>query len=235
MSQMPANAPMMPAGGAPTGLVQTWIKAFTSPNEATYAAIANSPNAKASSAYLWVFLTSLLPAFFAVAISQVRTQLLLGSENRSWGGVAIAVLCGTPIGAAIGTGILALFVAIVQWIAKMFGGKGNFEQLSYAFGAAIAPAQLVSAVLVLLGAIPLVGLCFSLVSFFLGLYLLYLYVVATKAVNQFDWGPAAGSVLIPVAAIFLVCACVVAIGGAVLGESIRQVFNQINQSLPTSP
>ena len=52
MSDQMSNAPMMP--GAPTSFVQMWINALTKPSEHTYAEIAASPNAKATTAFLWV-------------------------------------------------------------------------------------------------------------------------------------------------------------------------------------
>jgi len=49
--------------------------------------------------------------------------------------------------------LFAIGVALIQWIAKMFGGRGTFEQLAYTFGAIQAPFYLISAVFALLGAI----------------------------------------------------------------------------------
>jgi hypothetical protein len=214
---------------------QTWVRALTQPNESTYAEIASSPNAKATTAYLWVFLSSLVASFFSL----VFQQFVIGSRlsqagfgnNRGFGAIAITVICGTPIAAAIGTGIFALVVALIQWIAKMFGGRGTYDQLAYVYAAIGVPYSLISSVFILLSAIPYVGICFRLILGLAGLYILILQIMAVKAVNQFGWGPAVGSVLLPAFVLVILCVCV--FGGLfiLMGPAIRQVFQQINQSL----
>jgi hypothetical protein len=101
--------------------------------------------------------------------------------------------------------VFAIFMAVVQWIAKMFGGKATNDQLAYTVAAVVAPYSLVSAVLVLLSAIPYVGFCFNIVVGLGGLYVLVLQLMSIKAVNRFGWGPAIASYFIPGLAIFLVC------------------------------
>lgn len=148
------------------------------------------------------------------------------------GSTLITAICGAPVAAVISTVLFAVFVGIVQFIAKMFGGRGNFDQLAYAIAAILAPFYLLSGVLGLLGAIPYVGFCFGLVGLIASLYVLVLEVMAVKGVNQFGWGQDAGSVLLP----FLALACCFAVGifGLVqmLGPGISDVFDSINQSLP---
>ena len=113
----------------------------------------------------------------------------------------------------------------------MFNGRGSYNQLAYAFGAILAPYMLVSSVLTLLSAIPYVGFCFSAIAGIAGIYILVLEIMAVKGVNQFGWGAAIGSLLIPVLAIVFLCACLVAVTLALLGPVMGDVFNGINQSL----
>ena len=140
----------------------------------------------------------------------------------------IATICGAPIAAVILTVVFAVFVGIVQFIAKMFGGTGTFDQLAYAIGAVVAPYYLISGLLALLSAIPYVGFCFGLLGLIALLYVIVLEVMAVKGVNQFGWGQAAGSVLIP----FFALACCIAAGIAglvsVLGPALQDAFEQIN-------
>jgi hypothetical protein len=231
-----SNTPIM-QGGSPS-FIQTWINAITKPNEQTYAEMAASPQAKATTAFLWVFIGALIE-FFVVFLVQgaVMRQMLeqrgLGA-NLPTGGLGltlITLICGAPIAAVMAVVLFAIDVALVQWIAKMFGGRGTFEQLAYTFGAIQAPFYLISAVFALLGAIPFVGFCFRIVIGLAGLYILVLAILAVKGVNQFGWGPAVGSALIPGAALLLVCCCVVFAGLALTGAAIGNVFNSINQSL----
>jgi len=226
------SAPMM-AGGS-TSFIQTWINAITKPNEQNYAEIAASPKAKATTAFLWVFIGALIEFFvtFLVQGAAMRTMMeQRGLGQNLPGGGLIALICGAPIAAVVTVVFFAIGVALIQWIAKMFGGRGTFDQLAYTFGAIQAPFYLVSAVFSVLAAIPFVGFCFRIVLGLAGLYILFLVIMATKAINQFGWGQAAGAVLIPGAVVFLICCCVVGVGMALSGAAIGNIFNTINQSL----
>lgn len=224
-----------PAGMA--GWFSVWIAAVTKPKEQTFVDMANSGNAKATTAYIWVFISSLVSFFLAslvqgAAMRQVMQQY--GMDSQAGGGIGTTLLtaiCGAPIAAVISVVVFAVVVAIVQFIAKMFGGKGTFDQLAYTLAAISTPFALISGVLTLLSAIPLVGLCFSVVSLVAGLYVLVLEVIAVKAVNQFGWGQAAGSLLLP---FFVLCCCLsVGVIGVmqILGPQISETFNQINNNL----
>jgi hypothetical protein len=114
----------------------------------------------------------------------------------------------------------------------MFGGRGTFDQLAYAIAAIVTPFYFVSGLITLLSAIPYAGFCFGLVGFGLAIYVLVLQVMAVKGVNQFGWGPAIGSLLLPVLAI--ACCVSVAIGGALslMGPQLRDIFNSITTPVP---
>ncbi len=77
--------------------------------------------------------------------------------------VGCRVICGSSISSGNQTVFFAIGVAIIQWIAKMFGGKGTFDQLAYTFAAISVPYSLISAVFILLSAIPFVGFCFRMI------------------------------------------------------------------------
>lgn len=238
MTESMPNTPMTP-GDSPS-IFQTWIDALTKPNERTFAEMTASPKAKATTAYIWVFVGALIELFFTLLVQgtvvrQALEQQGLGG-NLPGGGLgvsAISLICGAPIGAVIVVIFFAIFVALVQWIAKMFGGHGTFDQLAYAFGAIAAPFYLIASVFILLSAIPYVGFCFRLILSLAGLYVLALEIMATKGVNQFNWGPAVGSVLIPIVAVFLVCCCLIFGASAVFGAAFSQYFKQFQQGLGT--
>jgi hypothetical protein len=236
-NQISSNAPMMQDNS--TGpFYHTWVKALTKPNESTYAEIAGSPNAKATTAYLWVFLSSLVASFFSLLVQQLTVGSRLSQAGfgdsqfgNGFGTIAITVICGAPIAAAIGTMFFALIVALIQWIAKMFGGRGTNDQLAYVYAAIGVPYSLISSIFILLAAIPYVGICFNVILGLAGLYVLVLQIMAVKAINQFGWGPALGSVLLPGVGLVIVCGCL--FGGlfVLMGPAIKEVFQQINQSL----
>jgi hypothetical protein len=244
MQMSNANVPA-PSSGGSRPFYQIWIDALTKPNEQTYADIASSPNAKATTAYIWVFIGYLVEFFLTALVSSARTASLrnmfeqygMGNGGGALGGgggivtTLVAAVCGGPILAVIATLFFAIGTALIQWVAKMFKGQGTNDQLVYAFAAISAPYAIVAGVLSLFAAIPFVGLCFNIVLALAGIYILVLTIMATKAVNRFGWGEAAGSVLIPFAVIFLVCCCLVAIASAAMGAAFKDIFQQIQSGL----
>ena len=230
MNEQP-NAPMLP--DRPQPMFRTWIDALTKPREETYAQIAASPQAKTGTALLWVFVASLIQSFIVFLMQGVLMNRMMqgsGFENQMGTGLA-GVLCGAPVFAAISVVLFAAFTGVVQWIAGLFGGRGSFEKLVYVLAAITVPFTLISALLTLLSAIPFVGLCFGLVSLLAALYVLYLEVMAVKAVNQFDWGKAAASLLLPVLVLFC-CVFVFAFGlASMLGPQLQDILNEVNPNL----
>jgi hypothetical protein len=236
-----SNAPI--ELGKPEPFYQIWLKALTQPVEKTFSEIAASPHAKQGTAYLWLFLAGLVNSIVTLGLQGVtmrRLQEYIPPEAANIFGPAqisgtglVGVICGAPITALFGVLFFAVGVALIQWIAKMFGGSGDFNRMVYTFACIAAPLNLVSAVLSLFAAIPFVGILFGLVSFVVAIYGLFLSVLAVKAVNQFGWGAALGSVLLPWAVFICLCACVIIVSLAILGPMIGNVFSTINQSLGT--
>ena len=234
MPPPPAPPSPMMEPAAPTPFFQVWMNAITKPNEATYAQMASSPNAKATPAFLWIFLVSLVQSFVLYLVQGSVFRRMLEQQgvsnqlpNQGFGGTLIGLICGAPISAVISVVAFAVATALIQWIAKMFGGRGTFDQLAYIFGAIAAPAALVTTVLTLLTGIPFVGACFGIISFLVAIYVLVLEIMATKAVNGFGWGQAAGSVLIPGAVLLLLCCCLAFGIATLVGASVGNVFSQL--------
>ena len=221
MNEM-SNVPMPES--RPETVLQIWGKALTKPNEQTFVEIASSPNAKATTAYIWMFVAGLIQ-FFLTSLVQSRVisnqleQLGMNAGNFGNQGImstAITAICGAPIAAAVSTLFFAIGVFIVQWLAKMFGGRGTSDQLAYSMAAISAPYSIIAGVLGLFAAIPFVGLCFSAILTIAGIYVFVLNVMAVKGVNQISWGAAIGSLLIPALVIGLLCACVIGLSAATL-------------------
>ncbi|CAG1015579.1 hypothetical protein ANAEL_05302 [Anaerolineales bacterium] len=244
------NTPVIPSSpqpSGPAGWLSVWIKAVTQPKEQTFVDITEHPDAKAKTAYIWVFIAGTLSGIIqaiTMAISAATgavspLQQIPGMEQyipqgTGGGGVGatfIGGLCASPLAGLLYVVFFALFVAIIQWIAKLFGGTGTYEKLLYAFAAIFVPFTLVSSLFVLLSAIPFVGLCTWIISLILGIYALVLYVTAVKAVNRFSWGQAIGALLIPLVVVLIVCACIVIGSLTLLAPMIGNVFNDINQGL----
>lgn len=234
----PTNAPMLPPPLGVSEWVSVWRDAITRPSDTTFARIAQMPNAKSTTAFLWVFLGSLAGSLLALPAQGVMMSQLMrsmGLEEQGFpaaGGGIMTVLCGAPIGAVISVVVFAILVGIVQVLARMFGGRGTFDQLAYAIGAIVTPFYLVSGVLSLLSAIPFAGFCFGLLGFAVAIYVLVLEVMAVKGVNQFGWGQAIGSLLLPVLAI--ICCIAVAVGAllSVVSPQLMEIFNSITTPMP---
>lgn len=230
------GAPMVKAESG--SFFSTWIRAITKPNESTYAGIAESPKARAGTAALWVFICSFAPALVSVLVSGGQLSQALaqaGVDVEQFGGglgaALINFLCITPVAAVVGVAGFLISTALMQWIARMFGGKGSFDQMAYTLGAITAPAMLVSALLALPSAIPFLGLLVVGVSGLFSLYVLVLQVMAIKGVHRFGWGAAIGSFFIPGLAILLVCCCILVIVVSITGLALGDVWSTINQSL----
>ena len=236
----PANAPMLPPPSGVSEWVSVWRDALTRPSDLTFARLAQSPNAKATTALLWVFLGSLVNFFVAFLVQGAVINRMMqnpefgGQAFPSAGGGLLGVICGAPVAAIIQVVLFAIVIGIVQLLARMFGGRGTFDQLAYAIAAIVTPFYFISSVLTLLAAIPVpfVGLCFGLIGFAAALYVLVLEVMAVKGVNQFGWGQAIASMLLPVVAI----ACCISLGfiglAQMLGPQLNEIFNSIMTPIP---
>jgi hypothetical protein len=234
-----SNIPMSsePAGFA--GWISTWIMAVTKPNEQTFATLAEHPDAMSNSrAFTWVFLAGTVSAIVSGllgAIAQVAgfapqtpglAELFGGNANRGVGFALGLSICSSPVVGALGVLFFAIGVGVIQWVAKMFKGTGTFSQLAYVMAAVSVPFTLVSSILTPFNSIPFVGLCFSGLSGLLGIYALVLEIMAVKGVNKFDWGQAAGSVLLP--GLLLICCAVVFISSmAAMGLAIGDTFKNL--------
>ncbi len=225
-------------------MLETWIAAFTKPNENTFVEIISQRGATTSKAFLWIFLASLLSSFSSLIAQSFNMKGLGGLRDilppefareipmslPSSIGFG-TIICGTPIFAIIGIVFFAIGVALTLWSAKLFGGTGSFDKLAYAFSAIAVPSSAISAVLALLGAIPFVGILTGLASFGLSIYVFVLDIFAVKAVNKIDTGKAIGAILLPgiLFAVFI-CCCIV-LAALVTGPLLGNVVSEIQQGI----
>jgi hypothetical protein len=227
MNELP-NEPVPEA--RPDSVFQIWTRALTKPNEQTYAALASSPRATATTAYLWMFIASLIQFFLSTLVQKqmMNNFRLYGLDLGQFGGrsgigaLLIGLVCIAPVLAALSTLMFAIMTAIMQWLARMFGGTGTYDQLAYALAAIAAPLTILGGILGLFGAIPYVGLCFGLIGLLVGIYILVLQLMAIKGVNHIGWGGAIGAYFIPILVIGFLCACLTGISFAALIPVLRQ-------------
>jgi hypothetical protein len=127
----------------------------------------------------------------------------VGVDFGSLLGMLGLMVCAAPFGAASGVGFAALWTALLQWIARLFGGTGDFNALFNAFAAYSAPMSIISSIF---GAIPIPAVS-GCIAAIIGIYNLVLSVIAVQAINRFGYGKAAATVLIPFA-LLLTCCCI---------------------------
>ena len=249
MEQMPSNTPVMESKPGPAGWLPVWIKAVTKPYEQTFVDITEHPDVSSKTAYIWVFIAGTISGIIQAFSTTIRMATGVGSQlqqipgleqylpQTTGGGGSVGVsliggLCASPLAGLFSVIFFALFAAVIQWIAKLFGGTGTYEKLLYALAAITVPFTIVSSLFILLSVIPYVGICTGVISIGLAIYSLVLQIMAVKAVNRFGWGQATGSVFLPGCVIFIFCACVVFGGLMLLGPVIRDTFEGINTFAP---
>lgn len=215
-------------------MIQTWMNVLTHPGEAAFQEEQHHPQAKLSTAIIWVAISGVVAAIFngigaligGGAMSGTMQSILSNPDippemrdmigqyaGAAGGGGFFAAFCGalilTPIVFLIVSGIL--FV-----IAKMFGGDGEFEEQTYLLSTFGAPLTMVNAVI---GIVPILGACLGLL---IGLYQLVLATMAIKVSHNLDTAKAVMVVLVPVVVIFLCFICIFAVAlislGAVFGS-----------------
>lgn len=237
------NVPMLPEPAGVSAWFSTWMDAITKPNEQTYAALAERPDAQTNNrAFLWIFLAGTVAAIISGILQAIlqaagfAPQLpglsqFAGNASRSVVGSLGIALCTAPISGAIATLFFAIFVGIVQWAAKMFGGTGTFSRLAYTMAAIYVPISLVSSVIAPFSTLGAAAYCAGPLSLLLGLYALALNVMAVKGVNRFGWGQAIGSYFIPLLALCIICSCIAFGLASVLGLALGDAFNQFNPNV----
>jgi pilus assembly protein Flp/PilA len=203
---------------------ETWIKALTQPSEASYAEIANDPEATPRRAYTWIFISSLIGYIIYMFVSSLLGTNMIG--ERVLGSLVAAVLCGAPIGGLLAVLGIMINAGISQLIASALGGTGTYSKLVYAVAAYTAPLSLIS---FFLGIIPYVN-CLALP---LGLYGIFLNITAVKAVNRFSWGKAVISSIVILVLLIVLVAIVVIVVLALLGPAIGNVFSDVLTEIGT--
>jgi len=216
-------------------IIEVWKSALTEAREETYARIAALPEATIGRAMLYIFLGSLVSGFLNVLASSGAFASMGGGNafGSDMFGIAAAMLvCGVPLIGVMGAFVFFVFAGLTNWVAGLFGGVGNFNQLSFALAAIIVPGMLAGGVLSLFAMIPFLGFVFSLASLGLGLYLLYLEVLAIKGVHGLSTGQAVGALLLPGLGLGILFACFMLLVMVVVGPAVCNMFEELMMQLP---
>ena len=201
---------------APQGAFPVWSKVFTKPGENTFLEITDHPDAKAKSAYIWMFIAGTLSGLISNLLQFLIGLAGLQQAASEFGGLPgspglygisglLWAICSAPFTGIFSVIGFAISTAIVHATAKFFGGTGNFDKIAYAFGAIAAPVSIVSALMLPLSAVRFAAFCTAPVFIILTIYILYLQVAAIKAVHKLGWGESAGALFLPAILIGLLC------------------------------
>jgi hypothetical protein len=189
-----------------------WTFVFTRPSEDTYRILLSDPFASTNRALVWVGLAGLISSAVTILLNLGAVRASVAGAfgdtavSRQFLGTLVSLLCGIPFAALATMAVFAVSVGLVHFAANALGGTGEFTDLFYLFAAVSAPVSLVSSVL---AAIPFVN-C---LNFAIGLYALYLQVLAVKTVHQLDWPRSIGSVaVLVILALLAGCLLVLLIG-----------------------
>lgn len=220
---------------------ETWTNVILRPGEVTMEDERAEPQATLGTAVVWVALVAVLSGFLnwiqgmifmrsfqaAGGIMGVIDQLNLPPEqqqaitdalaqvpagvpligNRSAPGVSI--LISTIISSIVG---FLVAVMIYQLVAKILGGTGNFGKYAYLLAAIWVPLTVITA---LLGFIPLLGSCLTVI---VGLYGVVLAYYATRVEHKLSSGRSIIVILTPViVGLIALCCCGVTAGGILGG------------------
>ncbi|HEX6033610.1 MAG TPA: YIP1 family protein, partial [Anaerolineales bacterium] len=217
-----------------------WSKVFTRPGEQTFLEITDHPEAKATSAYIWVFivgtLSGLINSLVRFIVTMIGFQQAMPDFGQTPGlpgafGAAglLGAICGAPITGFFSVIGFALSVAIIHATARFFGGQGSFDKLAYGFGAIAVPFSVISGLLAPFSIIPYVAFCTVPVLLALGLYVLFLETAAIKAVHRFTWGEAAATLLLPTILLGLLCGIAFLALMRVAAPYINEIFQGLQQ------
>jgi hypothetical protein len=218
-------------------MFQTWVNVLTHPNEQTFIDEQNKPQAKLSTALIWIVIAAIIVAIFSIfrvligaaiggpgMFEQLATQFDLPPElaeqmvQQASAGIVSGIITGfcgaliaVPLGFLIGSGLYWL-------IAKLLGGTGSYEGQTYLMATYTAPLMIINGIVTV---IPIAGGC---LAFIIGIYNLVLTYFALKVSHDFTSGKAITTLLIPVLIGILLGCCIIAavftlVGAAVGGSS----------------
>jgi hypothetical protein len=199
----PSYSPAPSAGFDISEWFNIWKKALTHPSAATFEELERHPQVTMQNSLIWNAISGALGGLLGGLVG-VLTQ----------NGTMAGIISGTIFGAIGGLIGLLIYALIVFAISKALGGTGTFPIQVALLGTFVPPLLVIS---LLLGQIPILGPAVSVV---LSLYQIFLYIVATQAVQNVTVGKAAIAVLLP-SLVVLCCAILFAFGvlAAILGTS----------------
>ncbi len=211
-------------------IFQTWVNVLTRPGEEVFFAERERASATLSTALVWIILAAVITAllsllqaqFFDTALggmgqivdllpSELQGEFGTIAESGAAGGAAFNLLSIIliPLSFLLGVGIYHI-------IATVLGGRGQYGRYAYLTASYSAPLMIVTSIL---GFIPVVGGCLSLL---LAIYQFVLTYFAIKVEYGLSQGRAIVVVVIPLLAGLILAVCLVTVFIGALVAVIQQ-------------
>lgn len=200
---------------------QTWLKATTSPNEATFEELRQKPDANVTTAIIWMAIYGVVSAVVGIIsgiifagtmqsmLPSILSQMNLPPAEAAQAEQVLRIFSGGGMGfvgfASLGNIItVPLFflvgVAVYYLISRALGGTGDFGRYAYLNAAFSAPLGILTT---LLSLVPFAGCITPLIT----IYSLVLVYFATKVEHQMSSGRAIWVVLIPFLVVVALMLC----------------------------
>ena len=202
--------------GTPRKWYEIWWDVWSHPGITPFKTILSEPGRDVTRGFIWVGVTSFIVTlvsylFSAVVLRNIMADAFGGELFKNYSGYTLSYICGiilSPLFAILG---IAISAAVYHWIAKLLGGRGNWNDLLFCLSAVNAPGALVG------GVISIFALLFSqnlllvflptLVGLALGVYIIILNVNAIKAAEDVGTWQALGAIFIPTIIIVVLVTC----------------------------
>lgn len=209
------------------------MNAILKPSQQSYAEMLSRPAASTTAVFLWLFAIGTI-----ISILSSLSQLLFQATGWNMFGIQlvqpitlnstiiitslIVSLIMSPIGGISYVITFTILAAFYNWSAKFFKGNGTFTTMLYGIASLTIPTLIISVALTPFYAIPYVNIFVLIFSLILSVYFAYLQVMMIKVANQFGWGQAIGTFLIPVFTSLLLSTCMFLVFFWFFGDAIIQ-------------
>lgn len=173
---------------------QVWPRALLRPSLVAFKDIVSRPDVTTHRAYSWVFLSALLSGVMMGVAGLILPDSPLAAARQvaGLGPLLAGIVMLAPIGAFLAVLTFMFEARVTQALARRAGGAGAYPHLTFAMAAYRSPLLLASGVIEVVP--PARGL-----ATILGLYGLFLDVLAVRAVHDLNWSRAVLSCAVVIA------------------------------------
>jgi hypothetical protein len=195
---------------------EIWWDVWIHPGLLPFQSMLKEPNHTMTRGFIWVAVTSFIVSLISYLFSALIMRNLMadafgGTRFENYITYTLSYICGiilSPIFAVIG---ICISAGIYHWVAKLFRGKGNWNDLVYCLSAVTAPGSLVGGVIGIFSLLffnnPLIIFLPVFATFLFAIYVIILNVNAIRATEDISAWEAIGTLFIPTIIIVVIVSC----------------------------